>query len=547
MSEEFDTLFKLLQNRDLTELTRIPTADEAIAKHLKKRRTRFPLRVLGWATDGEVILTEEERTHTHILGLPGQGKSKLLEFLIRGDIDNLVAGRTKAGLCLIDSSDFGNTYYKVLKYCAKVGYPKVCLIDPKDAFRPNFKKLATLNPIHYRAPVDVVVGSVLEIVRILWDSEEWNRTAKIQEYLHALVDILHETEGTIHDLRYFKSKKKHNEVFARRREAMLALVSNPGFSNAWTTIQDAFSYHDSLFINEFSSTIRRLDPVLASKTLPLMVASNASPINFQKMVAEGWVVLCNLDPQVWDVPQQKFLGTLIISEVVQASYRLAQRRLETTDVPVPPYYLYIDEIGRYATTTLSDVMNYKRTSNIKLIMAHQDMSQIKNEEVRKAVLNCPTKVMFYVENEDRTAMVRRMYGGDVPIAAASYALSDLQQREADIRIGFSGHPRKTRLADLPDIAMSRERVDAYKTKLYQQPWYKTRREIYDEINARFKPEPRSVRPQQPGDPGGNRKPTRGSKKVAVSPAPSDDGANRQTGQPASGKRGFKSVFSEEED
>src|SRR4051794_10508658 len=92
MSEEFDTLFKLLQNRDLTELTRIPTADEAIAKHLKKRRTRFPLRVLGWATDGEVILTEEERTHTHILGLPGQGKSKLLEFLIRGDVDNLVAG-----------------------------------------------------------------------------------------------------------------------------------------------------------------------------------------------------------------------------------------------------------------------------------------------------------------------------------------------------------------------------------------------------------------------------------------------------------------------
>lgn len=99
-------------------------------------------------------------------------------------------------------------------------------------------------------------------------------------------------------------------------------------------------------------------------------------------------------------------------------------RIRTANQTLPPYYLYIDEVGRYATRTLADVMYYKRTSNIKLTMAHQDMGQIHNEEVRKAVLNCPTKVMFYVENEDRTKMVRQMYGGAVPIEAASYALSE---------------------------------------------------------------------------------------------------------------------------
>lgn len=530
--------FKIQTGRDFSTVVQRPTAAQVVQQHLKQKRSLFPLRRIGWASDGWLTLAEEERTHTHVLGLPGGGKSKFLELLIRGDIDNLVAGRTKAGLCLIDSSDFGNTYYKVLKYCAKVGYQKVCLIDPNDLFNPAFGKIPTINPIHYNAPVDVVVASVMEIIRILWDGEDFSRTAKIQEYLEALIEILYEAKGTLHDAKYFSSRKR-NDFYIRKREALLSRIKDPQFSDAVTVIQEAFSYNDNLFINEFGSTMRRLRPVLASRTLQLMVASNTSTLDFQKMISEGWVILANLDPLVWGVPQQRFLGTAIISEVVNATYRLIQSGRNV------PFYMYIDEVGRYATTTLADVMNYKRTSRIQMILAHQDMSQIKHEEVRKAVLNCRIKVMFYVEKEDRDRMVRQMYGGAVPIEAASYALSDLQKQEADIRIGLN-NPRRTKLVDVPDVAMSDKQLNAFKVKLYQQPWYKTRREIYDEINARFKSEPRSVHPEQLGVSRGNRKPTRRNQKVAVNPAPSDDGANRKTGQPAAPRRQDRSVFSEEE-
>jgi hypothetical protein len=489
------------------------------------------------ASDGPVSLAEEERTHTHILGLPGQGKSKLLELLIRGDIDNLVAGRSHAGLCLIDSSDFGNTYYKILKHCAKVGYQKVCLIDPNDLFKPEFGKVPTINPIHYAAPPDVVVGSVLEIMRILWDGEDFSRTAKIQEYLQAIVGILHEAKGTLYDAKYFTSKV--NELYTSKRSEIVSRIEYPQFSDAYTTLKEAFGFNQNLFINDYGSTIRRLKPIF-SKTLELIIGSNTTPINFQKMISEGWVVLCNLDPQIWDVPQQRFLGTLIINEIIHASYRLIGKGRNI------PYYMYIDEVGRYATRTLSDVMNYKRTSRIQLIMAHQDFSQIKHPEVLAAIRNAGIKVLFYVERDDRDKVIRQMYGGDVPLQQVSYELSGLKKQEAVIRIGRMP-PRKVRINDLPDVDMPQKRLDAFKTVLYQQEWYKTKREIYDEINARFKPEPRSVHPQQPGVSRGERRPTRRSKKVANRPAPSDDGANRQTG-PRTSETGkpFRSAFSEEE-
>jgi len=476
--DEFDVLFKMRTGKTLDELTRISSPEETIARKRKEVQSRFPLRGIGWASDGFATLAEEERGHTHILGLPGQGKSKFLELLIRGDIDNLVARRSKAGLCLIDSSDFGNTYYKILRYCVQVGYQKVCLIDPNDLFKAEFGKVATINPIHYRAPVDVVAENVLEVMRILWDADNWTQTAKIQDYLEAVLAILHETEATLFEARYFRSRKR-NDLYIQKRDEILSRIRYRQFSDAATIIDEVFSYNDNLFVNEFGSTMRRLRP-LFSKTLSLITGSNASPLNFQTMIAEGWVILCNLDPLIWGVPQQKFLGTLVINELIYATYRLKAAGREI------PYYLYIDEVGRYATRMLADVISYKRTSRIQLIMAHQDFSQIKNAEVLAAVRNAPIKVLFYVERDDREKVVRQMFGGDVPLNQAVWEVGKLQKQEAYIRVGKQ-NPRKTLIKNLPDPNVSDARVNAFKRQIYQNDWYRTKREIYDEINARFKP------------------------------------------------------------
>ena len=233
---------------------------------------------------------------------------KLLELLIRGDIDNLVAGLSKAGLCLIDSSDFGNTYYKVLKYCAKVGYHKVCLIDPNDFFHPHFGRFPTINPYSTTAPrMQLNVRGFGNDANSV-EGDDFSRTAKIQDYLTSVISLLHESESTLYDAKYFFSRK--NDFY--RIDAKHFWIK---FRTLSLTIQPSplltfFAADDTQFANDFGSTIRRLRPVLSVEPLNLMIGSNTAPLNFQKMIDEGWVILCDLYPQVWDVPQQRFLGTL---------------------------------------------------------------------------------------------------------------------------------------------------------------------------------------------------------------------------------------------
>src|SRR5687767_7850413 len=115
--DEFDSLFRLRMKKSFQDWTRIPTAESVIARKRREATSNYPVRSLGWASDGDTLLTEEDReSHIHILGAPGEGKSKLLELLVRQDIDR------GYGCCLLDPSDNGETAYKVLKYCIKKGF-----------------------------------------------------------------------------------------------------------------------------------------------------------------------------------------------------------------------------------------------------------------------------------------------------------------------------------------------------------------------------------------------------------------------------------------
>src|SRR5580698_6050107 len=53
--------------------------------------------------------TEDRKIHTHVIGASGSGKSKFLEWMIRGDLQN------RQGFALLDPH--GTLYNDVLSYC----------------------------------------------------------------------------------------------------------------------------------------------------------------------------------------------------------------------------------------------------------------------------------------------------------------------------------------------------------------------------------------------------------------------------------------------
>src|SRR3989338_8299208 len=83
-------LFRRVTGKNLDDVLAIPTLQGVVAKATSDLASRLgPTRLLGYdAQMMPVVLSEEEReAHIHILGAPGEGKSKFIELLVRGDIE----------------------------------------------------------------------------------------------------------------------------------------------------------------------------------------------------------------------------------------------------------------------------------------------------------------------------------------------------------------------------------------------------------------------------------------------------------------------------
>lgn len=322
---------------DEQEFLRTPNLEGFIALNQKQSLSNFPEQLihLGHSAKEEIYLTQEDRVaHLHILGSPDQGKSKFLELLIRADINN------GHGVCLLDPGDNGDTAKKILKYCASIGFEKVCYINPIDFF--EFKRVPTFNPIKYEAPPAVSAGNLLDTIQVLWNTSDFSDTPDVLKFTTALLYTLHRAQGTLPDSKYLLNL----EYPEQRNKLLKAAIPE---------------HATQLRSNKLSSTLNRFN-VYKDEHLSVMLGSTLPGIPFMKMITEGWVILVNLDPQsVWGVSQQeqRALGTLLINEITYAIHRLRENEWKGV------YYLYIDEVGDYATQKLAFILDKKRKTGAK--------------------------------------------------------------------------------------------------------------------------------------------------------------------------------------
>lgn len=465
-------LEKLILGQRLSELTRqVPTAAQTVKKLTEQLRSNYPMRTLGWSDDGEVGLAEEQyAAHTHILGTTREGKSKLLEKLIRQDIDQ------GYGATLLDPSDNGQTCYDILRYCVSEGIEKVCLIDPHDA--KSF--IPCINPLAWRgaAAVDSVVSNLMDSTRVLWGQAGFESTPRIEEYLYAMFTALYMAKATIPDAQFFRVKD--SALCVNRRQQILSHL-HP-MDNNRILLESVFNVRgQELFIKEFQPSIRRLSPFF--RYLPkLIFGSTTNAIDFKQLVSQKWVILMNLDKtRVWGPPEQRVLGTLVINEIVNAVYDLNANGWKGR------HYLYIDEVGQYATRVLHDLMAYKGKSGLWVTVAHQFFAQVEDKVVLNAIENlCKIKIMFSVGNTlDRQQMTRNMYTSDLKTEATDASIA-IKKQYAVIKIN-KNPPVTTRIDDVHTPHITEAELDEFKNRLYKlkPEWYRSQADVLAEISNRF--------------------------------------------------------------
>jgi hypothetical protein len=446
---DFDP-FKIITGQTIDEFTKLSDFDEIIKQQLAQSSSDYPLRLIGTG-EKDVWISEEERyVNYHILGAPGEGKSKFLEHEIRQDIDNNLDPSIPFAnsLCFIDGSERGDTVRNILDYCAKVNYQKVILIDPTlSKLHGRIPKIAALTP----KAVDKSVAGVMEALGMLFGTDYTN-TRRIKRNLSALLRVLARKNLTLYESIYFSILG----LDADKREAIL------GNDRDSFIIRELF--RNPTQFDKFESTINIMD-VFWHEPIRSMV-SNKEGIKFINAVRGGWVILVNLSTYALTEEQSQLLGIMLLIQMFQAIDYWVNQGWEDK------FYLYVDEAGYFANKHMETALMRRRKSGLRMYLAHQNYTQFDGKQKALAAVESGAriKMMFNVpEPKDRLRMVNSLnYGGAIPPAVAAYANSDLPKQYCVIKKN-KNTPVRIRIPDVEPVAPAPE---AYIKKILSQSFYK---------------------------------------------------------------------------
>jgi hypothetical protein len=452
-------------------------------------------------------LSEGERESIHIIGAPGSGKSKLLEFFARHDINRLLQEEKKGihpkkgracGFCFIDPSENGDSIRKILSYCSEVGFDRILLIDPYLSNR--YKKLPAINlfdadKTYWTSSVDYLVDAF----RVLYEVADLSRTSYITTYLTALFSLMHYTKLTASELINFTdpSERLSKDGYGipelieyEHKRQKIYEMADAAISATWfpgdlreiarkhlADIQYAFKNVPN-FKEEAGSTARRLNTLVTNKYLRRLFGHRQG-IDFDHLISEGWIILVNVDTGFGlGTLQARLLATVVINKIVDSLKRLREKGFNK------PYYLYIDEAGQYVTHTLADILAHKRKIGLRTILAHQYLGQLKDPLVKDAILNgTGIKCGFFIEHPGEREEVVKMlgYGGELSREQVAFNLSNQKQQEMVVKLG----KQPPMLVKVPDVPDATGNVDALLKRLFEDPHYYTLKDIKEDESKRI--------------------------------------------------------------
>lgn len=349
---------------------------------------------LGATAAGEPLYIDyaARKTHMHVLGVSGKGKTCFLEYLIRQDI------RNGDGLCLIDPH--GTLYHNIVAWCAAhpavVSWDKLILLD---ATAPGWA--FGFNPLDFAgASLPFAVDAMASAVAQVWGGEDLHQTPTLKRVLWNVFYALAEQGLTLLEAEYLLSESAEHRLV---REYLTRRVTDPMCRDQWAS-WNAAKPHDRT--EEFRSCVNRLVDFFVYPQTRNIIGQQGGVVNFREVMERGGIVLVNLEErrQLSD-DKARLLGTLLTHDL----FLQAQSRPEGSR----PFYFYIDECGRYLNESIQRMLDESRKRSLHLILANQNLAQLRaaGETVYKAVMGgAQTKVVFGGgEADDADTMVRQVF------------------------------------------------------------------------------------------------------------------------------------------
>ena len=340
-------------------------------------------------TETKIGLTaDERRRHVYILGATGTGKSTMLLSMIEQDIKN------NKGFCLIDPH--GDLIEQALSVIPKERIPDVVYFNPDDISNPmgiNLLQLtAGLNPEDAVREKEFIAESIISVFHKIYSDKY---SGPRMEYI--LRNTIH-TAFTVPDATLFTIYKLL--INTSYRKGVTRGLTDENLKDFWKyEFAKAGDYQKVKMISPITNKIGRF---LFSPTAKRILEQGKSTINFDTIMNEGKILLCNLSKGKIGEDNSSVFGVLIMAKIQLAALKRARIKQEDRK----DFYLYVDEFQNFATSAFAQILSEARKYRLGAILAHQTTSQIEETSLVNVTLaNTGTVICFRTANPEDERMI----------------------------------------------------------------------------------------------------------------------------------------------
>ncbi len=304
-----------------------------------------------------VLSSREVNAHRHVMGLTGQGKSKLLASIF-------VQLHLQGVACaLIDphadlAHDVLANLYDRGYFANESGYRRLRYVDfsRQDAYLP-FNVLSQPYEDH------AVALHIAEACKRAWAALADGAAPQFENILLSSALVLIQNRLPITVMPRLLTDKRY-------RDGLLTRVTDPQVVHFFEARFNAWGKDAPLMIE---STLRRVFLLTFSPTLRYSLGQERNVLDFRQHMDQGVSVVYNLGGL--DEDTQRFLGCLLT-----VGYEVAA--LSRADLPEEhrtPYHLIMDEFSMFSAQSeeaLARVLSLARKYGLFLTLAHQTWSQL---------------------------------------------------------------------------------------------------------------------------------------------------------------------------
>ncbi len=342
----------------------------------------------------EIIKEREREEHFYIVGGSGRGKTKLIEYLVRQDIER------GAGFAVIDPH--GDLIDSLKIFLTRKWGPQsrpgqeqgieeseetkrlasdVVLIDPTD-----LEKTASFNPLELipgADPVKLATG-LTETFKKIWEGSSWG--PRLEDLLRNSLVALSEGGLTLADLPDFLD----NDDF---RERVLGRVKN---EIALSALRSFGEQSRAAKITATAPVLNKIRGVLIDKQIRQFFSQPKSTFNLREIMDGRKILLVSL-PKGELAGVGELLGSVMMSSLQHAAF--SRTNIKDREDRVP-FFLYIDEFQNFATDSFLSVLSEALKYKLFLTLSHQNLSQLQ-ERLQSSILgNCKVQIYFKLNYKD---------------------------------------------------------------------------------------------------------------------------------------------------